>query len=129
MRERNLSAEGVKRKAERVSKDAEWWIVPLARFGFAAKGVVYMIIGVLAVLAAFGDRGEQTTDSRGALQEVLTQPFGQVLLGVIAVGLFGYAAWRFVQAIFDTENKGSDAKGIFTRIGYAGIGVLYASLA
>ncbi len=59
----------------------------------------------------------------------MEQPHGQFLLGVIAIGLAGYAIWRFVQSIEDTENKGSDTKGIDLRIGYAAIGFIYASLA
>jgi Na+/proline symporter len=51
------------------------------------------------------------------------------LLGVIAVGLSGYVVWRFVQAIADPEHKGSDAKGIVTRIGYVISGLAYAGLA
>lgn len=118
----------VKEQSERISQNARRWIVPLARFGYAAKGVVYLIIGVLAALAAY-DKGGKTTDSRGALQEILFQPYGKYLLAAVAVGLIGYALWRFVQSIKDTENKGSGIKGMATRIGYAIIGVVYLGLA
>lgn len=118
----------VKEQSERISRSARRWIVPLARFGYAAKGVVYLIIGALAALAAYS-RGGKTTDSRGALQEILFQPYGKYLLGAVAVGLIGYAVWRFVQAGKDTENKGSGFKGIATRIGYAGVGFAYLGLA
>lgn len=124
----NMSLGGAKEQAARISRSARGWIVPLARFGFAAKGSVYIIIGVLAALAAFTGGG-RTTDSRGALQEILEQPYGKFLLIAVAIGLSGYAVWRFVQAIEDTENKGSDAKGLARRIGYAAIGLIYASLA
>lgn len=117
-----------KEKVERISKSAQGWIIPLARFGFAAKGVVYIIIGILAALAAFTGGGKKT-DSRGAFEEILSQPFGRVLLGTVAIGLAGYAVWRFVQAIQDTENKGSEAKGIAVRIGYAVIGAIHFVLA
>jgi hypothetical protein len=111
-----------------ISRETRQWLVPLARLGFAAKGVVYLIIGVLAALAAF-NRGGRTTDSRGAFAEILAQPYGRVLLGAVAVGLVGYAVWRVVQAIKDTENQGSGAKGIAVRLGYAVSGFIYASLA
>jgi hypothetical protein len=52
-----------------------------------------------------------------------------VLLALVALGLIGHAVWRWVQAALDTENKGTDAKGIATRLGYAAIGVAYAGLA
>jgi len=117
-----------KDKVERISKSAQGWIIPLARFGFAAKGVVYIIIGVFAALAAFTSGGKKT-DSRGAFEEILSKPFGKVLLGAVAIGLAGYAVWRIVQAIQDTENKGSEAKGIAVRVGYAFIGAIHIALA
>jgi hypothetical protein len=57
------------------------------------RGVVYIVIGSLAALAAF-HRGGRTTGSRGVLVEILSQPYGQVMLGVIAVGFMGYTLWR-----------------------------------
>lgn len=105
------------------------WVEKLARFGHATKGVVYGLIGALAVLAAFGTGGGKTTDSNGALQTIAQQPFGQFLLIAIAIGLVGYALWRFIEAIQDTENKGTDAKGIGSRIGSVISGVIYGSLA
>src|SRR6476661_1728925 len=72
----------------------------LARAGHAAKGVVYMVLGALAARAAFG-LGGRTTDKQGVLETILTEPFGQILLALVAVGLIGYALWRFVQAILD----------------------------
>lgn len=100
----------------------------LARLGYAVKGVVYLIIGWLAILLAIG-HGGSTTDQRGALQTVYEQPFGKVLLSIVAVGLIGFALWCFIQAIYDTEGKGKKAKGIISRIGYAATGVSYALLA
>ncbi len=125
-----MSFQRGKEEVERISQSARSWIVPLARLGYAAKGVVYIIIGVFAALAAFSrGGGGQTTDSRGALEEILYRPYGRFLLGVVAAGLIGYAVWRFIQAVKDTENKGSDAKGWAKRIVYLGIGLIYASLA
>ncbi|UOG75232.1 DUF1206 domain-containing protein [Hymenobacter tibetensis] len=112
-----------------VSASPSAGIRALARFGFAAKGVVYLLVGVLALLAATGQRGGQTADKKQAVQTLQDLPGGPVLLGIIAFGLLGYIVWRFVQAIRDTENKGSGAKGIGRRLGYAGSGLLYASLA
>ncbi|RTQ45876.1 DUF1206 domain-containing protein [Hymenobacter gummosus] len=101
----------------------------LARFGFAAKGVVYCILGVLAVMAATGLSGGRTADKQQVLQTVQDMPLGRWLLGLVAFGLAGYVVWRFVQAIRDTEGKGNDAKGIVTRIGYASSALGYAVLA
>lgn len=89
----------------------EW----IARMGYSARGVVYLIVGWLALVAAFS--GGETTDTRGSLRHLLQQPAGEILLGVVAVGLFCYSAWRFVQAIWDTDDHGTGAKGLAIRAG------------
>ena len=104
------------------------WIEKLARLGYATKGTVYGLVGVLAVMLAVG-AGGSTEDSRGVIQTIAAQPFGQFLVGVVALGLFGYALWRFVQAWKDTEHQGSDAKGIIARTGFAISGGIHLSLA
>jgi Na+/proline symporter len=104
------------------------WVERLARFGYAAKGVVYTIVGALAVQAAFG-QGGQTTDTKGALGAIAAQPFGKFLLVLLTIGLIGYVLWRFVQAIKDPEHKGDDPKGLARRAGYAISGLIYAGLA
>jgi hypothetical protein len=114
--------------AQQMSHHPAAWIERLARFGYASKGAVYFIVGLLAVQAAFG-RGGQTTDTEGALKSLVRQPFGQILLGLVAIGLMGYVVWRFVEAINDPENKGKDFKGIATRLSYVANGLAYAGLA
>lgn len=128
-------AQGAKNQAKDQAQDAKQqaeqasgWVKALAQAGFAAKGIVYAIVGVLAFQAAFG-AGGQTTGSTGALRTIAAQPFGQILLVLVGIGLIGYVVWRFVQAAVDPDNKGSDAKGIATRLGYAVSGVIYAGLA
>ena len=103
------------------------WVTMFARLGYAAKGIVYLIIGALAVELAAG-RGGAATDQRGALRTIYEQPFGKFLLVVVAIGLIAFALWSFIQALFDTEGKGKDAKGILSRIGYAVIGISYGLL-
>lgn len=88
----------------------------LARLGYAARGVVYLEVGGLALLAASG-RGGRTTDSKGALREILSQPLGDLLLWVLIVGLLGYALWRGTQAIRDTDRHGTSVKGVVVRGG------------
>lgn len=100
----------------------------LARFGYVAKGFVYGAIGILALLAAFTAGGE-TTDTTGALHAIAAQPLGQMLLALISFGLVGYVFWRFVQAIKDPGNNGTDAKGILTRLGYLFSGITYIGVA
>ncbi|MBI1298558.1 DUF1206 domain-containing protein [bacterium] len=117
-----------KRAAESAYQNAQPWVIRLARWGYAAKGVVYLIVGGLALASVLTTSG-QTTGPTGALQEVASQPFGQVMLALIAIGLVGYSIWRMVQAIKDPDHEGSDAKGIAKRIGYAISGIVYAGLA
>ena len=104
------------------------WMETLARVGYASRGVLYIIIGALAIALAMGSGGE-TTGSRGALQAIAEQPLGTVALIVIAFGLAGYAAWRLTQVFANPEHLGSDAKGIARRIGYAVRALIYGALA
>jgi hypothetical protein len=69
----------------------------LARAGLVARGVVYAIIGVLALKLALGDGGK-ATDQQGALRTIADRPFGKTLLVLVAIGLAGYGAWRLVRA-------------------------------
>jgi hypothetical protein len=113
---------------EKAKEQARPWIENLARFGYAARGVVFIVIGFLSLQAARGSGG-QTTDPQGALKTISQQSFGQVMLFILGVGLLGYAIWRLVMALCDSENKGSDAKGVAKRIGYALTGLAYGGLA
>ncbi|MBK6265978.1 DUF1206 domain-containing protein [Marivirga sp. S37H4] len=99
-----------------------------ARFGISTKGFVYCLIGALTLAAAFGMGGKKA-DSDGVLSTLGDQPFGQILLGITALGLLGFVFWRFYQAIVDPEDIGSDFKGIITRIGYSLSAVFYGLLA
>lgn len=128
MTQQQLSGAPLKHRAKQATREAAPWIEPLGRFGYAAKGIVYGLVGVLAVQAATG-AGGQTTDARGALGQIAQAPFGRFLLVATAIGLAGYAIWRLVQAFMDTENKGSEAKGYLMRIGYGIVGLIYIGLA
>ena len=100
---------------------------PLARAGFLVKGVIYLVIGTLALQVAAREGG-RVTGTRGALLTVLGQPFGRTLLLAAAIGLFGYAAWRILQGVIDPERYGRGWKGIAIRIGFVARGVMHAAL-
>ena len=89
-------------------------IAALARAGYAAKGVVYVMIGGLAFLASIGSRAD-TPGSKGALRTLVDEPYGRVMLAVVAIGLAGYALWCFVRAIVDPERDGAGIKGLGKR--------------
>jgi hypothetical protein len=118
--------ENAEEKAADLTRAARPWIERFARCGYAAKGVVYVLVGSLAAYGAF--EPSHPTDSRGALSQVVHKPFGRVVLCVMAAGLAGYALWRVVQALRDTEDKGRSWKGIAVRGGYACIGFVYMGL-
>lgn len=99
----------------------------LARTGFTAKGVVYLVLGYLGVRAAL-DAG-RAGSTRAALIEILHAPFGRALLALLAVGLAWYAMWRFIEAFGDANGKGRDPKGLAVRAVYGASGVIYAALA
>jgi hypothetical protein len=103
-------------------------LVRLGRLGYAAKGVVYVVMGFLATEAALGIGGG-STDSRGALRTIGEAPFGKIALVIVMIGLFGYAAWRLTNAFTDAERRGDDPSGIALRIGGAVRGLAYGALA
>ena len=96
----------------------------IARLGIGTKGVVYLLIGGLTAWEAFG-KGGKKTGSNGALAFVIDQPFGQILLWLVVLGLAGYVFWRMYQTFKDTEEKGNDFKGIIYRLGYFSSGIFY----
>ena len=118
----------VEQHAERAARKASPWIERLARVGYVAYGVVYALVGVLAVQAAFGGGG-RTASQEGALRQVLLAPLGRVLLGMIVIGLLAYAMWRLIQGILDPENEGRDAKGVARRVDHVLNGLFHAALA
>lgn len=88
----------------------------LARSGYAARGVVYVILGAIALSGAAAGSGENAS-TEGALSTLLAQPFGRVLLAGVAIGLIGHVLWRLAQAFLNADNQESDAKGWAARAG------------
>lgn len=109
---------------------ARGWVAPAARAGYLTKGVLYVLVGVLALQTVLGAPGEGELGGPGAAVDTIgEQPFGKVLLTLVGIGLFAYAAWRLVQAILDPEGSARDgSKAIAKRIGWAISGVIHASL-
>src|SRR5438067_12593002 len=95
----------------KLMKEARRWIEPLARMGYAAKGIVYLMIGVMSALFAMGKRSEPADFSAVRLQ-VFRQPFGEVLLAALTVGLLGCGLWCLIQACLDTGDRGPTRLGI-----------------
>jgi hypothetical protein len=97
----------------------------LGRAGLVARGVVYAVVGILALKLALGDGG-QTASQQGALKEIARQPFGKVLLVLLAAGLAGYAIWRLTRAAVGRGREDTDSG--FERIAALASGIAYAVL-
>lgn len=103
------------------------WMVLLARSGYAARGIVYLIVAFFALKAARGSGSNVST--KGAVEQILGEPYGQALMWAVVIGLMGYAAWRLIQAVADTDNHGSDMKGMVVRAALVGSAVANILLA
>ncbi|WUH78510.1 DUF1206 domain-containing protein [Streptomyces sp. NBC_00435] len=97
-----------------------------ARCGLVARGVLYVLIGILAVQVAFGDGGEEA-DRQGALQELSGKPFGGVLVWAVGIGIVGMALWRLSEALFGAA--GPEGGKPVKRLSSAGRTVFYAVVA
>ena len=94
----------------------------LTRIGFAARGLLYLIIGYLALQLG------KAEDAGGALDYIRDEA-GGLVLALLALGFAAYGIWRLVDAAFDTQSKGDDAKGIIGRLAGAVSGFIHLGLA
>ena len=101
------------------SRSLQW----LARGGMVARGVIYVLIGLLAVQIAFGS-GAKQADTSGALRTVAGHPGGIVVLWLVAVGFAGLVIWRFAEAVYGQAGPGGRAAG--KRLGSLARALLYA---
>lgn len=99
-----------------------------ARAGYAARGFVYLSLGVLALLAAWQITAAPS-GSRGAIAVLALAPFARVWLTAVALGLTAFAVWRGLQAFIDADRQGRSPKALFKRAGQAISALVYGSLA
>ncbi len=104
------------------------WLERAARLGYAARGLLYAVIGITALEVALG-RGGQTQGTTGALRSLAGEPFGYALLVAVAVGLAGYALWRLAQTFFHRSEKDSLAAKVVERISFLFRALLYGAFA
>lgn len=117
----------VGQKIHRVKESTKPWLFRYARFGHMSKGVVYLIIGILALLTAFGLNGKLAS-SQGALYTIAQKPLGFVLLIVLAVGLSGYSCWQIILTLFGPGGNRGKLKETFSRVGYLVISACYIGI-
>lgn len=108
---------------EKAKEEIKPWIRRMGRFGYMSKGVVYALVGLLTFMAAIGIGGKMT-GTKGMFQSVVSVPFGEVLLWIISIGVFGYILWSFIKAIHNPHHKGA-----FSRVAYGISGIIYTALA
>ena len=80
----------------------------LARAGLTARGILYILIGLVAILVALGQTSQEA-DQQGALQLLASQPYGLVSLWLLGIGFAGYALWRLSEAAFGVTGEGNGA--------------------
>src|SRR5579859_2750514 len=99
------------------------WLLWLARGGFVARGVTYVLIGVLAVQIGLGSGGKEA-DRSGALHAIAAEPGGAVVLWLLAAGFAGMALWRFAEAAYGQAGLGG--RTVSKRVASLARGVFYA---
>ena len=109
-------------KTRRVTTDSDKLGI-LGRAGFLARGIMYAVIGWIALLIAFHKTSQQA-DRTGALHELSTTPFGAAALWFLVVGFFGMALWCLSEAVFGTS--GDNSKKVSSRLLALGRAVIYA---
>jgi Domain of Unknown Function (DUF1206) len=120
------TARQVRRQAKEVVTNP--WVERSARIGYVVRGIIYGVMGILALGLAVGIETD-TTDQRGALALLGGNAVGRVSLLVVVVSLIAYSGWGLIRAIYDPLNRGDDPAGIASRIGFAWSGLNYAALA
>lgn len=102
------------------------WAAPVMRAGYAGRGLVYVVVAGFSLFAIWHGGSAQGTGS--ALKSLETAPFGQVVLVLVVLGMAAYAVWRAVDAIWDLEDYGTDAKGLVARTGMVVTGMVHGAV-
>jgi fumarate reductase subunit D len=100
----------------------------MERLGYAVRGALYAVMGVLALKIALSVGGGQATDLSGSLVFLTGNPLGKLVLIVAVIGLAAYSLWGFVRAIYDPLNRGRDASGYAARLGFITSALSYAAI-
>ena len=100
----------------------------LERVGYVFRGLLYLVMGILALQIATSHPGGKATDQTGSLLVLVSNPFGKFVLIAFIIGLGAYSIWGFVRAIYDPLHRGKDANGIVQRLGMAWSGFAYGAM-
>lgn len=105
------------------------YVKKLARLGFYAKGFLFFVVGILAVLVAIGAKDGELAAPTGALAAIARIQFGRIILIAFIVGAIGHGLWNILRGAADVDNAGKSFQGIAKRVISAGIGIFYIILA
>jgi hypothetical protein len=119
----------MEKEAKRLARSAKAnpWIEQWMRVGYMVRGLLYGVVGFLAIQLVLTGRGN-ITDRTGALATIAVQPFGKLLLIVMAIGVTGYALWSLLRAILNPFTDDHSLAGTLTRVGYLITGISYGAL-
>ncbi len=109
-----------------MSKQDLSWAIPVMRAGYAGRGIVYVVVAGISLFAL--TRGGEAEGTSGALEQLEGSAWGSVVLFLIFLGMAAYAIWRWVDAVYDLEEYGSEAKGLIARAGMITTGTIHGAL-
>jgi hypothetical protein len=116
-------------RAENMATDATniRWVRAVGRFGLCARGIIYVIIGWLAIDVALRHHNDQV-NRKGALSAIASRPLGRILLIVLAIGFLSYAFWQALAAISGRRHGIGGRSSVGQRLAAAGKAVVYTAL-
>ena len=112
----------------RARAEARAWVKPVARVGLLSRGIIYVVLAVLAALIAVRGSAPTQASGTGALAEIARHPAGPFLLGLLSAGLGAYGAWRLVQVVTGIEPASRDRPSGWQRLGWSFIAAAYFTL-
>ena len=101
----------------------------LARFGFLIKGGLFIVIGVLAILATLGVKPGKLAGPGGALAAIAQASYGRILLIIFIIGAVGHGVWNILRGVADVDEAGGGVMGVIKRGIAVGVGIFYLGLA
>src|SRR5690242_11486860 len=123
-----MDAQNVRRASRQVQRAAaNPWLDRAERLGYVVRGLLYAVMGWLALQVALGVGG-RAVDQRGGLLFLTQNGAGKPILAACVAALAAYSVWGFVRALLDPLHRGRDAAGLVQRLGYLWSGIAYAVL-
>lgn len=98
------TATGIQQDGRELARDNRGWVQALMTAGYTARGVIYVVMGILALQLALGRR-QGETDRAGALAEIGSKPFGKTLLILMAIGFAAYGLWHLLEGGLNFEGE------------------------